>query len=378
MKRAPTTLIFALMMMMACVEPYTPAEIKSANDFIVVDGFLNGSSGTANVKITHAIPLSENVPIPAEEGAKVTVESVNGSTFATLLETNKGVYTADNLNFDETAAYRLHVKTAGGSSYSSDFIKIKKSPMLDSVVWRGTDKGLQFYVNGHDPFGQTTFYRYLFTETWEFRVTYVSDWMKVGGTPVFRDPVTQQVYTCWRSTESQPVLTVSTRKLSEDVVSMYPINFIPKGSRMLSRTYSIIVQQRAISQEEFEFWDLIKKTTESLGGLFDPLPSQAIGNIQNDDNPSEQVLGYFTGGFVQEKRIFVNFAELPANLQTVQPYDFPCETRLIPYGNPEQSGTDVLLSTVGIPPTQWLVGTPNCSDCTSLSGSNVKPAYWPQ
>ena len=147
---------------------------------------------------------------------------------------------------------------------------------------------------------------------------------------------------------------------------------------MLSRTYSVLVQQRAISQEEFEYWDLIRKTTESLGGLFDPLPSQAIGNIQNDNDPKEQVLGYFTGGFVQEKRIFVTQADLPPDLQVVDPWDFPCETRLIPYGNPEQSGTDVLLSTVGIPPTQWLVGTPNCSDCTTLSGSNVKPDFWPQ
>src|ERR1041385_7182745 len=286
MKNIPTVLIFTLMLMMACVEPYAPQEIKSAQDFLVVDGFLNGSAGTADVKLTHAIPLSENISIPTEEGANVTIGAVNGATI-TLSETDKGVYTASNLNFDETTAYRLHVKTASGASYSSDFIKIKKSPMLDSVVWRGTDKGLQFYVNGHDPFGQTTYYRYLFTETWEYRATYSSDWKKVGGTPVFRNPITEQVYTCWRSTDSQEVLTVSTRSLSEDVVSMYPINFIPKGSRMLSRTYSIIVQQRAISQEEFEYWDLIRKTTESLGGLFDPLPAQAIGNVQNDNDPNE-------------------------------------------------------------------------------------------
>ncbi|HEX8060227.1 MAG TPA: DUF4249 family protein, partial [Cyclobacteriaceae bacterium] len=215
-------------------------------------------------------------------------------------------------------------------------------------------------------------------ETWEFRATYVSDWKKVGGTPVLRDPIKDQVYTCWRTQDSQDVLTISTRKLSEDVVSMYPINFIPRGSRKLSRTYSIIVEQRAISQEEFEYWELIKKTTENLGGLFDPLPSQVIGNITNDNDPSEQVLGYFTGGYVKEQRIFVKFGDIPGNLQVVEAYDFVCETRAIPYSKPEQSGSDVLLSTIGTPPTAWLVGTPNCSDCTTLSGVNVKPSFWPQ
>ena len=377
MKRITTISIFTLMLMMACVEPYAPQEIKSAENFLVVDGFLDGSSGSAKIKLTHAIALSENIPIPAEEGATVTVEPVKGATIP-LSETDEGVYTADNLTFDESTAYRLRVKTTGGTEYTSDYIKLKKSPSLDSVVWRGTGKGVQFYVNGHDPFNQTTFYRYVFTETWEFRATYVSDWMKIGGTPVFRNPITEQVYTCWRTQDSQEVLTASTRKLNEDVVSMYPINFIPKGSRMLSRTYSIKVQQRAISQEEFEYWDLIRKTTESLGGLFDPLPSQVVGNVHNEDDPTEQVLGYFTGGYVQEKRIFVTMKDVPVDLQVVDPYDFPCETREIPYDKPELSGNDVLLSTIGIPPALWLVGTPNCSDCTTLGGNNIKPDFWPQ
>jgi hypothetical protein len=377
MKRITTIPIFTLMLLMACVEPYAPHELKSSGDYLVVDGFVNGSAGSAEVKLTHAVALSDAIPVPPEEGATVTVEAVNGGAFV-LLETDKGVYTTSNINFSETTAYRLRVKTAGGLNYSSDYIKLKRSPPLDSVVWRGDSKGLQFYVNGHDPFNQTTFYRYVFKETWEFRATYVSDWKKAGSTPVFRDPITEQVYTCWRTEDSQDVLTVSTRKLSEDVVSMYPIHFIPKGSRMLSRTYSIIVQQRAISQDEFEYWDLIRKTTENLGGLFDPLPSQVTGNIHNDDNPGEVVLGYFTGGYIQEKRIFVKMADLPVNLQVVDPYDFPCETREIPYSQPELSGSDVLLSTIGTPPTAWLVGTPNCSDCTTLGGDNIKPDFWPQ
>lgn len=383
-KKIATVLISSLVVMAACIEPYFPKGVTEATSLLVIDGFLNASDGSASVTLTHAIPLSENIPFPAEKGANVTIRSADGESVFHLAETSDGVYKADNLNCNPTSAYSLHIETSNGKSYTSDNIQLRRSPQLDSISWRGDNqgggslKGIQFYVNGHDPNNQTTYYRYLFTQTWEYRATFVSDWKKTGGMPAFRDPITEQVYTCWNSTISTSVLVVSTKNLDSDVVSMYPINFIPKGSRMLSRIYSINVQQRATSAEEFAYWEMIRKTTESLGGLFDPLPSQVVGNVHNDNDTQEQVLGYFSGGYVQEKRIFVKFLDLPDDLQRVTPYDFTCEARIIPYNQPELAGNDDFLTTVGIPPTGWLVAPPLCSDCRQFGGENIKPSYWPQ
>jgi hypothetical protein len=371
-----TISIFALLIMVACVEPFTTPGSITADSYLVIDGFLNASTSSASIKLTRAVALSVSMPNPPEEKATVTIEGENGTSFA-LTETDKGIYEADNMNVDGSVSYRLKIKTATGQSYSSEDIVLKRSPVLDSVSWRPEATGTRFYVSGHDPLNETTFYRYLYVDTWEYRVTYPSDWKKVGITPVFRNPVTEQVYTCWRSSLSTDILTVSTKQLSKDVVSMFPINFIPQGSRELSRLYSINVQQRAITQQEFEYWDLIRKTTETLGGLFDPLPTQVLGNVHNDNDPDEDVLGYFSGGFVQEKRLFLRNSELPGYLEGVTPYDFECSTTFIPLAHPELAGDNVFVSTVGIPPIGWTVSTPNCADCRSLGGDNVKPDFWP-
>jgi len=377
-KRVQTTLIFALLMMMACVEPYSPPSSKQDMELLVVDGFLNGTSSSANIKLTRTVPLSMAILNPEETGATVSIESDEGDLFA-LTETGKGVYEAGHLNLDPSSDYRLKIQTKAGTSYTSDFIEMRQSPALDSVSWVPEETGTRFYVSGHDPSNKTIFYRYLFTETWEYNVTYFSYFKKAGGMPVLRDlSKGEQVYSCWTNSINTEILTASTKGLGRDQVSMLPINFIKKKSRQLSTIYSILVQQRAISQAEYEYWSLIKKTTESLGGLFDPLPSEVIGNVHSDSDPSEKVLGYFSGGYVQEKRIFVRNADLPPDLRGVEGWDFECELKSIPYNQPELVGSDVFIGTVGIPPTAWTIATPNCGDCRSLSGDNIKPDYWPQ
>jgi hypothetical protein len=322
--------------------------------------------------------LSINITNPPETEANVSVENDKGNTFS-LNETDKGVYEADHLTLDPSSEYRLKIQTKTGTSYSSEYVELRQSPSLDSVSWSPEATGTRFYVSGHDPSNKTTYYRYLFTETWEYNVTFFSYFKKIEGLPVLRDlGNNEQVYSCWTTSLNTEILTASTKGLARDQVSMLPINFIKKKSRQLSHIYSMLVQQRSISQDEYEYWGLIKKTTENLGGLFDPLPSEVTGNIHNDGDASERVLGYFSGGFVQEKRIFVRNTDLPPDLMGVEPWDFVCEMKEIPYNQPELAGTNIFVETHGIPPTAWGIATPNCADCTTLSGSNVKPDYWPQ
>ena len=378
MKRVRSILVFALLLMIACVEPYDPPSSNTGGDILVVDGFLNGTSKSATVKLTRAIPLSINVPYPPEVNATVSVENEAGASYP-LSEVDEGIYEASNLTLDPSSDYRLKVLTKAGVSYTSEYIELRQSPSLDSVSWRAEETGTRFFVSGHDPENKTKYYRYLFTETWEYNVTFFSYFRKTGGLPALRDlGKNDQVYSCWGQSINTEILTVSTKKFDTDQVSMLSINFIKKGSRQLSLAYSMLVQQRAISQEEYEYWDLIRKTTESLGGLFDPLPSQVVGNVHNDNDPAEKILGYFSGGFVKEQRIFVFNIDLPPRLRGVDAWDFPCEMKSIPYDQPQLAGSNIFLQTVGIPPTAWVIATPNCADCTTLSGDNVKPDYWPR
>jgi len=374
--RVQTILMLPLLFAAACVEPYyPPSENGSTVGYLVVDGFLDGVKGTGTVKLTRSVILTDYRPSAPELDAVVTVEDENGGSFS-LKEGLNGYYTAD-LNFDPASNYRLHVKTQDGSSYTSDYIQLKQSPAFDSLVWRAEDRGIRFYVNSHDDLGKTRYYRYRYEETWEYRVAFVSHYKSVGGQPVPRKENEMVTY-CWDSRTSAPVLIKSTTNLTKDIVSMFPINFVDKGSRKLAITYSFLVEQRAISEDEYHFWDLIHKTNESLGGLFDPIPSQVFGNMHNDGDPNNPVLGYFSGGYTKQKRVFINFEDLPKDLQTLDPLSYTCGISDYTVNGDQELGSQIFVE-VHVPYTNlWFVTSANCGDCTSLGGATTKPNFWPQ
>lgn len=372
-------LLLVLSLPAACVEPYYPPAGSGLGNQLVVNGFINATTSNATVSLSRAVALSEAVVSPPEKGATVTITGSNGDVIP-LDEGKAGVYSASNLSIDLNSQYKLKIVTSSGVSYSSNDIDIENAPSLDSISWRPKEEGVDFFVSGHDPEGDTRFYRWTFTETWQYNVQRLSEYKKVDGwIPVMRDP-SEFVFDCWQSVESQNILVTSTNHLQEDIVSMFPINFVKKGSRRFSRFYRIVVRQQAISQEEFEYWEMMKKTTENLGGLFDPLPTQVIGNLHNDNDPDEYVLGHFGGGTVVEKTLFIKFLELPGYLRVVDSWDFQCAPRGLFLDELHTiQFNEVYIKTFGAPGQVdgYLTDLDLCADCRSLGGDNKRPPDWP-
>lgn len=84
--------------------------------------------------------------------------------------------------------------------------------------------------------------------------------------------------------------------------------------------YSILVRQRVIDKNEYEFLQDLQRVTESVGGLFDSQPYEILGNIHSLDS-SVPVLGFFSAGFTNEQRIFLRYRDLPDHLQRT-PYHY--------------------------------------------------------
>lgn len=373
-----TILIPALILMASCVDPYyPPAESSTSLGFMVIDGFLDGSKGTGRVRLSRTLVLGESLASPPEKNAVVRVDSEDGQSFP-LTEEDDGVYTAQGLDLKATSTYQLHVKTVNGIEYSSDNITLRQAPALDSVVWRIEDNGVRFYVNGHDPEGKTRYYHYVYTETWEYEAQLASKYrMTTDGFPVRRTPQ-EQVKICWGSATQAQTNIKATTHLSEDIVSMFPIHFIKNGSRRLGFWYSLLVQQRAIGEEEYQFLELLRRTNETLGGLFDPIPSQVLGNVHNNDNPAEPVLGYFSGGFPTEKRIFLHNDHLPKSMQRIDGLGLDCSTQVVFLSEISRYGSETIIEIADAYTGTYVVGPTLCADCTSFGGTNRKPNYWPE
>ncbi len=362
-------LAILLLTLHACIEPFAPPEITSAERYLVVDGSLNTSSqGSSQIKLSRTQNIYDNGGPKPELRAKLTVEGDKGSSFA-FVEANQGVYTLTAKSFRDTEKYRLRIKTSGGKEYLSVYVPVVKNPPIDSVTYkvRGEREGVQIYVNTHDPLNKTRFYRWSYDETWQYSMPLHSGYELKGKEIVFRD---QNINTCWSSANPTNIVLGTSIKLSKDIIKDQGVTFVASSSGKLQAKYSILVKQYALTQEEFEYWNILAKTTERTGSLFDPQPAEVTGNIKSVSNPSELVFGYFSASNRQEQRLFVS-EYLSRGLQC-EPTDTLTAAEV-----PES--LDLILTEYypeGAFTPQYLMGSANCADCRLLGGTINRPLFW--
>ncbi len=367
--------LFIIPLAIACIEPYAPPNVKDDQNLLVIDALLDGTNGEAKVSLSRTVPLSESIIERPELGASVSIETQLGNIVFLSDNFNNGHYSKSGISFLPNDQYKLMIITKEGKRYHSDYIELKETPPIDSVNWKAVDDGIDVLVNTHDAENKTKYYRWEYQETWEYKAAYQSTYDFSGDNVIWR---LDNIYNCYQIQPSSNILIKSTSKLSQDVISAYPITFIPKQSDRLLIKYSILVKQYALTQDAFDFWEMLKKNTESLGGLFDPLPSQLIGNISCIDNPDEVVLGYFSASTVSEQRVFILFRDLPESHRYTKTF-FECNLDSVYFADLPKfyRSSYTLVTTFGSPfPIGYLYSEKSCVDCRLGLGTNEKPSFW--
>ncbi|RSK48434.1 DUF4249 domain-containing protein [Hymenobacter rigui] len=376
----------------SCVERYEPEVLKSGSHYLVVDGFINGS-GPTSIRLSRSINLDNGTgTYPPETKATVFIENLGGTRYA-LAESPGGVYTAAIRQLPPGQQYRLRIRTSGGDEYASEYTLLKQTPAIDQFEGRVQADGLQLYISAHDNSSQTRYYRWQYEETWEFTSAYWSHWKFAKGTSQRRPyfPRTEDIYHCWRTENATLITTTSTVRLNQDAVRDYRLLFIPSSSKKLISLYSILVRQYAMSQEEFDYWEAVKKNTENIGTLFDPLPNRIQGNVHSLTDASEPVFGFVGACTVVEKRIFINRLSLPAQWWPVDEQYANCTDVATYIHDTLRLGKNMYEefadTTYRIPINEirrldgTIIGftnqTPDCVDCRRF-GTNIKPSFWPR
>ncbi|NEM96999.1 DUF4249 domain-containing protein [Pontibacter burrus] len=369
-----------LIMLLAtgCVEPYAPEVIQSPNSYLVVNGFIN-ANGTTTIKLQRTQNLDDNTPPPPENGAIMMVESEDGEKFG-MVQPESGVYVTAPLTLDPQKKYRLFIRTRTGKEYASEFVEVKETPEIDEVTWKPVDDELRIYVSSHDPNNNTWYYRWEFENTWQFRSAFFTAVKYENNDVVYREEGDPQIYICWKSEKSTTIEVATSKQLTSDVMSNYNVYTIPYNSEKISHRYSILVKQFAITREAYDYLQLLKKNSENIGTLFDPLPSQLTGNIKSLSDPNEPVIGYIGATTEQTKRIFIDIRELPREWKL---FNASCDldtlflaTRNIKeaFGSGKLVPVDPLYK--GSPnPYAYTFAPIHCVDCRE-TGTNVKPDFW--
>jgi hypothetical protein len=376
---------FLLILVSDCKQAYLPPATKSAQNYLVVEGVINSHQDLTTIKISRTVNLSGMTNSAPELGAQVTIEGDQGYNMP-LTDYGSGSYSTYINDLDPSQKYRLRIKTSNDKEYLSDYEPMKITPPIDSVGYYIKNNRVQVYANAHDPTNNTRYYRWDYTETWQFHAKYQSDYITNGSAIVGRRP-DQLIYSCFGNNISSTIVLNSTAKLKQDVVYQAPITDIASTSEKIETKYSILVKQYALTQEAFNFWQNLKKNTEQLGSIFDPQPSNINGNIHCLTNPKEPVIGYISVGTIQQKRVFISAGQLPREWEPIYPYDCELDSALfchyrqcqndvaeflIPIGSKEIPVSSLTAngSTIG-----YLASSTECVDCT-IRGTKQQPDFW--
>ncbi|TGE10242.1 DUF4249 domain-containing protein [Hymenobacter fodinae] len=379
--------LLALLFTAGCIEPFEPEVAVKDSNVLVVDGFIN-AQGASVIKLSRSTGLAENTPAGIESRARVFIEEETGKRY-TLIESPAGTYQSAALSLPKEKLVRLHMTLASGKEYTSAYTPAKHTPAIDEVSWKPTNEGLQIAVNTHDETHSVRYYRWSYDETWEFTSAAQADLEYKNGELIRRK---DNIYNCWGSESPTAIQVGTTTRLSEDIISQQPLTLLPSNSVKLRYKYSILVRQYALSAEEYSYWEALRKNTENIGTLFDPLPTQLTGNVHNVADASEPVIGFVGAQSVSEKRIFIKREQLPSTWNLLTGYE-SCQTWVLPtpFVSPPSHSTQEILYLIQLgqispitrildPPPGYYnpsfsVSYPECVDCRRR-GTNVRPSFW--
>ena len=376
-----------LLVLTCCIEPYEPQVGQDTLNMLVVDGFVNATDNSATVRLSRTQPISELGLADPETKATVTIDASTSGSYS-LAENEPGEYKIDDLVIDKNAFYTLHINTISGGEYLSDTIRIRATPPIDSLGFSISSNGemLSVHVNTHDPDRRTRYYGWDFIETYEYLAPDSSEYKFVNNTAILRT-LEESIFACWQTEDPTSISIGTSVRLVDDIIQRKSLIQIPKGSPKLSIRYSVLVKQRALSVSEYTFLDQLRKTTETLGGLFPPTPISVLGNIHSISSKNEPVLGYFSGAELMEKRFFIEYLDMPDHFRSLR-NNVGCEFELTcpifpdpTTGNPlfcvslDDLPDDTIILRL-LDQNFYVFTSPECGDCRLQGGTTKRPAFW--
>jgi hypothetical protein len=373
-KRIAIIFIFLI----SCIDPYNPPIIEQDSSALVIDGFIN-VTGESTIRLTRSQNISENTTPLVESGATLWIEDESGVKIY-MSETEPGKYMLPQ-QILQASKYRLTIKTQNSKEYQSDFEPVKVGPPIDSVTWSITDDlGVQVSVNTHDYGTEEGFYRWTYEETNAYVSAFNSAFIFNKNTHKVEPRRDDNIYSCWRTTNSTDILLESTKRFSKNIIDHFPLRYINQKSELTRFKYSILVTQYSITEKAYNYWKQLRKNSYDLGTLFGPTPTQLTGNFRSLTNPSEIVVGYFYISSVSTNRIFISSKNLPVPSFYETPYS-GCETSVLELADvPNFSGPFLLISEVfdGFGPNilGYYYSNTTCVDCRLTGGTLTKPDFW--
>jgi hypothetical protein len=326
-------------MLVACIDPYDyPFEEKT--NYLVVEGAISTEKGPHTVKLTTNINGINNAYTLRVENAKVTIVDTEGNV-ELLRETDRAVYqTSASFQGVVGRGYWLSIETEDGSKYLSDEEVIMPNTPMTDILKEYTE---QVYANDD---------KFTLTRDGFNMSVILNDPVEQRNNYLFRMNITYQVFThperfetfdwqcgvagCWLLTPkdccaycfiNDPLpewVAENDKNFNGRSQAQVPLTFFPISSRHYFDKVNFEVVQYSLTDNAFAFWDGYDKLTRSQGGVFDSPPEVLNSNIQNMEDSSERVLGFFYATSISKQSISFNHLDVPRPLVYTLEWDNDC------------------------------------------------------
>lgn len=360
-------ILFSLLLLNNCTTKFIP-EIDEYDELLVVEGLLTNEDAGNYVSLSKTIPIGITGISSPVVNAHVYVKD-DLDRIGVFYQESPGRYRTDPQFFlgEEDRTYTLHISIEG-KEYVSDPMLMREVQPIDSLYadFEYREDGIYpplyqytIYFDSYDHSNDNKFFRWTYEEVWEYHLPwhYPPDYKRI----------------CWLTEKSSDIIIKNNSTLEYSIIDKFPLHQVDnRSSSRLFQKYSVLLRQYSISEEEYIFWESMRKMTEEQGGLYDPVPQPLTGNIRCLDDPAEPVLGFFSVSAVSKKRLFIRNDTLK-----YMPGGQYCVTDTA-YSIDEISGLDkhvFILDFIDEGAYYLLSRFEQCADCR-LFGTNVRPDFW--
>lgn len=365
-------LLSVVILLSSCISQFLP-QVNEDKAILVVEGLITNQTGPYTIKVSRSLALGTRSVDNPVRGCQVSVSDDLGNEYS-FNENSAGSYISNPLQFQGIVGrfYTLHVRTNSDNNnlkYESLPTEMRPVPPIDSIYYQTktisetngipSEEGVNVFLDTHDATNKCKFFRWEYSETWEFVLPYSV-------------PNKQ----CWITENSTMINIKNTSGLSETRVNGFPLNYISNASDRLRVKYSMLVNQYSLNEGEYQYWEKLQNFAQQVGGLYDMIPSAVPSNVYCIDSQAEKVLGYFSVSATSTKRFFIkdNFMGI------ITPYtDDVCIADTVFNGGEIQNLNLYVWIIVNhpMPPPSYVVTTriKGCYDCT-VRGTNIRPDFW--
>lgn len=411
-------LLVIFILFASCVDPYDFRQDNSPG-YLVMEGYISNKAGDSELKISRSGVFQNNIYDQVTDAEVMVIE--NETIEHPWIYHEEGVYKPQEEDFIaiKESIYYLKIILAG-QVYESESVQLPKSLEIDSLSFESvtSNKNGDPVENPRLSLNLTTnidaeasrYYMYTFEETWlawapnsrnkTVKPIYIYDGITLVNLE-FETTYYENITYCWPNNKVVGINMQTSEGLSRNQLLNMPVFSVSLESQKLINTYSVLVNQYAISREVHHFFNMLKEFSENSGYLYDIQPGLIGGNIHNTGNPEEIVIGTFYAATHSSSRTYKYFSDLSREekyiVQRYSPYCMNIDYRypIITADSllPDMELTDALnflkdslLTGKGLYIADYWVSDNGdmvldiskgyCISCLG-SGTNEKPSWWP-